>query len=123
MIALMRRLTRLPPAIAVVALAPPAIASADEYDAALRCLTLIEIAKMDYTAENVDALRQASDIYVAEADRTRPTGLSDQEKLKRYTAVVTKVQEEGGLATADTRAEAVACAAARGIDLILPGPG
>jgi len=105
-----------------VMLALPAAASADEYDAALRCLTLIEIAKIDYTAENVDALRQASDIYLAEADRTRPAGLSDQEKLDRYLAVVARVQEEGGLAAEAGRAEAVACAAAHGIDLVLPVP-
>ena len=106
-----------------ITLALPAAASADEYDAALRCLVLIEIAKMDYTAENVDALRQAGDIYLAEAARTRPAGLSDQEKLDRYMAVVTRVQEEGGLSTEPNRAEAIACAAAHGIVLVLPGPG
>jgi len=116
------RPTHLAAALAIT-LAIPAAASADEYDAALRCLTLIEIAKMDYTAEDVDALRQTSDIYVAEADRTRPTGLSDQEKLDRYMAVVTRVQEEGGLSTEANRAEAIACAAAHGILLVLPEPG
>ena len=97
------RLTHLAAAL-VVALALPAAASADEYSAALRCMTLVEIAKIDSTAENIDALRQASDIYVAESDRTRPAGLSDQEKLDRYMAVLTKVQEEGGLATEANRA-------------------
>jgi hypothetical protein len=40
-------------------------AAADEYDDALRCLLLIEFAKIDYEAGNIDALRDAGNLFTS----------------------------------------------------------
>ena len=82
--------------MAALALASPAIA--DDYDDALRCVVLIGQAKEHYTAENVDALRQAGERLQQRADAARPPDLTDQQKIDRLTAVIDAINEEGGVA-------------------------
>lgn len=92
---------------------------ADEYDDALRCLLLIEFAKMDYEQGNIDTLRDAGNFYIAEADRTRPPGLSEQQKLDRFNGVLEAIRQEGGLSNETNRLTAKACTARFDLELIL----
>ena len=105
---------------AALALVVGAPAWADEYDDALRCLLLIEFAKADYEAGNVDTLRDAGSFYIAETDRTRPPGLSDQQKLDRFSAVLEAIRAEGGLTSEANRATAIACPAKVNMPLVFP---
>ena len=95
-------------------------AAADEYDDALRCLLLIEFAKIDYEAGNIDTLRDAGNLYIEETNRTRPTDLSEQQKLDRFNAVLAAIQAEGGLGNAANRETAKACTARFDLVLNLP---
>jgi hypothetical protein len=96
-------------------------AMADEYDDALRCVVLIGQAKDAYTADNVDALREAGDRLQARADAARPPNLTDQQAIDRLVATVDAVTEEGGIQSEWLRGEAVFCASMVGVDLTLPG--
>ena len=94
-------------------------ARADEYDAALRCMVLIEIAKQDYTGQTIDALREAGNRALAEVEATRPPDLTSQQKIDRVTDAINNVQAGGGLGNAGLRQEAETCAARLGVDLML----
>lgn len=104
--------------MAALALASPAIA--DDYDDALRCVVLIGQAKEHYTAENVDALRQAGERLQQRADAARPPDLTDQQKIDRLTAVIDAINEEGGVANEWLRGEAVFCGDMVEVSLSLP---
>jgi hypothetical protein len=97
-------------------------ALADDYDNALHCVVLIEIAKQEYTGKNVDALRDAGAKMLTWADTSRPKNLTDKQKLDRYTAAIEKVQKSGGLKAEENRAQAVSCAGYFNIELELPPP-
>ena len=94
-------------------------ARADEYDAALRCLLLIEFAKIDYEQGNIDTLRDAGNFYIAETDRTRPPELTDEQKLDRFSGALEAIRQEGGLSNETNRVTAKACAARIDLELIL----
>lgn len=96
------------------------MAAADEYDDALRCLLLIEFAKIDYEAGNIDTLRDAGNLYIEETNRTRPPDLSEEQKLARFNAVLEAIQAEGGLGAAANRETAKACTARFDLALNLP---
>ncbi len=95
---------------------------ADDYDNALDCLILIEIAKQDYTGENVDALREAGNRMVEWTDSSRPADLTDQQKLDRYTTALSRVIDSGGLGNEENRQQAISCAGYFDIELTLPQP-
>lgn len=103
-----------------IALAFALPAMADDYDDALRCVVLIGQAKEAYTAENVDALREAGDRLQERADAARPSGLSDQEKVDRLTAVIDAINEEGGIANEWLRGEATFCGDLVEVSISLP---
>jgi hypothetical protein len=84
-------------------------------------MILIELGKPTYTAANVDALRDASDAWLKRADATRDPSLTDEQKLSRFLAVVSALNDSGGLGNAGNRSEAIACAREVGITLVLPG--
>lgn len=97
-------------------------ARADDYDNALECLILVELAKQDYTAENVDALREAGSRMLEWVNASRPPELTDAEKLDRYNAAIDRVQRGGGLSSAENRDLTIRCAAYFDIELVLPAP-
>lgn len=103
-----------------VTLALSGAALADEYADALRCLVLIEFAKVDYETGNIDTLRDAGNFYIAETDRTRPAGLSDQQKLDLFTGMIDDIRNEGGLASEANKATAKACTERVKLTLTLP---
>jgi hypothetical protein len=92
---------------------------ADEYDAALRCLLLIEFAKMEYEQGNIDTLRDAGNFYIEETNRTRPPDLTDQQKLERFNGVLEAIREEGGLSNETNKVTAKACTGRIDLELIL----
>lgn len=104
--------------ILALTLSPPAFA--DDYDDALRCVVLIGQAKEAYTAQNVDALREAGDRLQQRADAARPPDLTDQQKIDRLTAVIDAINEEGGIANEWLRGEAVFCGDLVEVSLSLP---
>ncbi len=106
--------------VLVVALAAPAVA--DDYDDALRCVVLIGQAKESYTAENVDALREAADRLQKRADAARPPDLTDQQKIDRLTDAIDAINDEGGIANEWLRGEAVFCGDLVEVSLSLPAP-
>lgn len=95
-------------------------AFADDYDDALRCVVLIGQAKEHYTAESVDALREAAVRLQERADAARPPDLTDQQKIDRLTAVIEAINEEGGIANEWLRGEAVFCGDLVEVSLNLP---
>ncbi len=105
--------------LAAGSLAQPTLA--DDYDDALRCVVLIGQAKENYTADNVDALREAGDRLQERADAARPPDLTDQQKIDRLVAVIDAVNEEGGVKNEWLRGEAVFCANMVEVDLVLTG--
>ncbi len=104
---------------AAVVVAAAGSVRADEYDAALRCLLLIEFAKIDYEQGNIDTLRDAGNFYIAETNRTRPPDLTDQQKLDRFNGVLEAIRQEGGLSNETNRVTARACTARIDLELIL----
>lgn len=95
-------------------------ALADDYDDALRCVVLIGQAKDNYTAQNVDALREAGERLQARADAARPPDLTDQQKIDRLVAVIDEINAEGGIGNEWLRGEAVFCADMVEVSLTLP---
>ncbi len=116
----MRALNFAAAAAIVAAVFAAGAARADDYDNALRCMIYIELAKENYTAANVDALRAAGDKMVEWTDSARPADLTDQQKLDRWSAALAGVQQEGGLSSPAGRQATIECAGYFDIELTLP---